>query len=165
MGKKPYYKTSGLGGGFLVILIGIFGMIGYFISNYGFVLVPIAFVIYLYIKFSDKPENKTEIKIAESEPAENNQFEKKSSQKENSELVSDEELFGIDKMLSVIGTYDENIIVHRFKVTFLKDKKIGIDAKITTSEELPNFEVSKSYSSIEELNNDIKKKVLNLCSI
>ncbi|WP_159283870.1 hypothetical protein [Tenacibaculum maritimum] len=171
MGKKPYYKTSGLGGGFIAILIGIFGMIGFFISNYGFLLIPIFFAIYLYIKFSDNTESKTEMKTVKSEPTEStelnkkNEFDKTSIQKEKSELISDEELFGIDKMLSVVGTYDKNIIVHLFRITFLEDKKIKVDAKITTNEEIANFEVSKSYNSIEELNDDIKKKVLNLCSI
>ncbi|WP_062062968.1 leucine-rich repeat domain-containing protein [Aquimarina longa] len=59
MGKRPYYKSSGLGGFFIVILIVLVGLIGYFLSNYGFLLIPIFLGFYLFFKYSDrKTENK-----------------------------------------------------------------------------------------------------------
>ena len=87
------------------------------------------------------------------------------TRKEKPELLSDEELFGIDQMLSVIGTYDKETKIEYFKIEFLENNKLNVKASVKTNKDLPNFKVSKNYNSANELNDDIKKNILNLDSI
>ena len=60
MTKRPYYKPSGLGGFFVAIAIGIIGLIGLFLSHYGFLLIPIFLGFYFYAKSGEK-NNQTDI--------------------------------------------------------------------------------------------------------
>ena len=74
MTKRPYYKTSGLGGFFVVIAIGIIGLIGLFLSHYGFLLIPIFLGFYLYAKSGEK-NNQTDIRSVKERKEVNKEFD------------------------------------------------------------------------------------------
>jgi hypothetical protein len=170
MEKKPYYRSSAFGGVFVVITIGIIGLLGYFISHYGFILIPFIIGVYLYVKYSDNSNIETEQKIldttyrADSELNKLVEEDKNKTDKPNSELLSDKELFGIESMLSVVVS-DPNLDIRYFKTIFLKNKSFSVETEIYNNIEDTTFKISKVFNSSDELNDEIKKKVLKLCSI
>lgn len=95
MGKRPYYKTSGLGGVFVAIGIGMIGLIGYFISHYGFVLIPIFLAFYLYVKYSSDSETKTKSSVNDLEENNESKLIKTAIDKEKNNLEKIEELNNI----------------------------------------------------------------------